>query len=279
MTKENGGFTLLPYPRTRLLMVDGGQRGLRKHTVHGLFEFDVTEARRALRRHRAETGEALSFAAFFLSCLGRAIDADRSVQAYRAPGGKLLVFDEVDVNMLFEVEVDGVKTIRPHILRRVNRKGMRELQEEIRAFQAGHEDSRESRFIDAFVRLPGFLRRLFLGYLFRDPRRVKELYGTVMVSSLGLFGSGGGWGIPVPNHSLQLTLGTVGEKPGLVGQRVEPRQYLCLTLSFDHDIIDGAPAARFIQRLKRLVEGGAGIGAEAPAREATAAEAPAGEAP
>ncbi len=31
---------------------------------------------------------------------------------------------------------------------------------------------------------------------------------------------------------------------------------MSVTLSFDHDIIDGAPAARFIQRLKKLVECG-----------------------
>lgn len=27
-----------------------------------------------------------------------------------------------------------------------------------------------------------------------------------------------------------------------------------MTISFDHDIVDGAPAARFTQRLKELVE-------------------------
>jgi hypothetical protein len=37
------------------------------------------------------------------------------------------------------------------------------------------------------------------------------------------------------------------------------REYLCVTVSMDHDIIDGAPAARFVQRLKELVEGGYGL--------------------
>jgi pyruvate/2-oxoglutarate dehydrogenase complex dihydrolipoamide acyltransferase (E2) component len=36
-------------------------------------------------------------------------------------------------------------------------------------------------------------------------------------------------------------------------------EYLCMTLSFDHTIIDGAPAARFIQRLKDLIESGYGL--------------------
>jgi len=56
-----------------------------------------------------------------LACLGQAIDADKQVHAYRSWRNQLIIFDEVDVNMLFEVEVDGKKTIRSHILRGVNR--------------------------------------------------------------------------------------------------------------------------------------------------------------
>jgi pyruvate/2-oxoglutarate dehydrogenase complex dihydrolipoamide acyltransferase (E2) component len=36
--------------------------------------------------------------------------------------------------------------------------------------------------------------------------------------------------------------------------QVEVREYLNLTLSFDHDIVDGAPAARFTMKLIELIE-------------------------
>jgi hypothetical protein len=240
-------------------MVDGGQLGLRKHTIHGLVEFDITRAREILRERKVRAGEALSFSAFFLACLGQAIDADKQMHAYRDWRGRLILFDEVDVNMLFEVEVGGRKTIRPHILRGVNRRSIRELHEEIRAFQAGHAGSEESRFIEGFVRLPGFLRRFFLRALFQNPQRLKALYGTVLVTSVGMFGTGSGWGIPVPNHTLQLTLGGIGEKPAVVDGRIEARKFLSVTVSFDHDLVDGAPAARFIHRLKKLVERADGL--------------------
>jgi pyruvate/2-oxoglutarate dehydrogenase complex dihydrolipoamide acyltransferase (E2) component len=241
-------------------MADGGRLGLAKHTVHGLVEFDITQARESIRQHKAQTGEALSFSAFFLACLGKAIDQDRQMHAYRDWRNQLIIFDEVDVNMLFEVEVDGKKTIRPHIIRGVNKKSVRELHDEIRAFQGGHQSSRESTFIDRFVLLPGFVRRMFLWALFKNPQWIKEYYGTVLVSSLGMFGTGGGWGLPVPNHSLQLTLGGIGEKPGVVDHRIEVRKYMSVTVSFDHDVIDGAPATRFIHRLKKLIEKGDGLG-------------------
>jgi pyruvate/2-oxoglutarate dehydrogenase complex dihydrolipoamide acyltransferase (E2) component len=259
MKTKPENFTVQPYPRTRLLMVDGGKIGLQKHTIHGLVEFDITRAREAIRQYRVKTGEALSFSTFFLVCLGKALDLNKPMHAYRNWHNQMIIFEDVDVNMLFEVEVDGKKTIRPHILRGVNHKNIRELQEDIRAFQEGHSDSRESKFIEWFVRLPGFMRRLFLWTLFKNPQFIKDYYGTVLVSSIGMFGSGSGWGIPVPNHSLQLTLGGIAEKPGVVDHRIEIREYMSVTISIDHDVIDGAPAARFIQKLKKLVESGYGL--------------------
>ncbi len=251
--------TVQPFPRERLLMADGGFLGLHKHTVHGLVEFDITRARELILEHRKKTGEALSFSAFFLACLGKAIDADKQVHAYRNWRNQLYIFDEVDVNMLFEVEVDGEKTIRPHILRGVNKMDVQAIQTEMDAFQKQHQSSEESQFINWFVSMPQFIRRLFLRFLFKSPQALKKYYGTVLVTSVGMFGSGTGWGIPVPNHSLQITLGGMGDKPGVVNRRIEVRKYLSVTISFDHDVVDGAPVARFMQRLKKLVENGYGL--------------------
>ncbi|NIS80500.1 MAG: hypothetical protein GTO14_09925 [Anaerolineales bacterium] len=41
--------------------------------------------------------------------------------------------------------------------------------------------------------------------------------------------------------------------------RIEIREYLSLTVSFDHDIVDGVPAARFTERFKDLIEIGYGL--------------------
>ena len=65
--------------------------------------------------------------------------------------------------------------------------------------------------------------------------------------------------IPSQIHSLFLTLGGITEKPGVVDGQIAIREYLCLTVSLDHDIIDGAPAARFVTRLKELIESGYGL--------------------
>lgn len=47
--------------------------------------------------------------------------------------------------------------------------------------------------------------------------------------------------------------------PYVVGDAIEIREYLSTTVLFDHDVIDGAPVAHFVQRLKQLIETGHGL--------------------
>jgi pyruvate/2-oxoglutarate dehydrogenase complex dihydrolipoamide acyltransferase (E2) component len=56
-----------------------------------------------------------------------------------------------------------------------------------------------------------------------------------------------------------LVVGGIAWKPVVVEGRIEPREILNLTVSFDHDIIDGGPATRFVKRLVELIEGGYGL--------------------
>jgi len=44
-----------------------------------------------------------------------------------------------------------------------------------------------------------------------------------------------------------------------VDGQITIREYLSLTVSFDHNMIDGAQAARFTERLKELIESGYGL--------------------
>jgi hypothetical protein len=48
-------------------------------------------------------------------------------------------------------------------------------------------------------------------------------------------------------------------KPAVVQGRVEPREIVHLTVVFDHDVLDGAPAARFTRRLVELIASGSGF--------------------
>ncbi len=51
-----------------------------------------------------------------------------------------------------------------------------------------------------------------------------------------------------------LGAGRIKPEPSVVGDEIVIRQRLWLSLTFDHRLVDGAPAARFLQRVKQLVE-------------------------
>ena len=55
------------------------------------------------------------------------------------------------------------------------------------------------------------------------------------------------------------TAGGIGEKQVIVKGQMTVREYLRLTLNFDQEVVDGAPAARFTRRLKELIESGYGL--------------------
>jgi pyruvate dehydrogenase E2 component (dihydrolipoamide acetyltransferase) len=71
--------------------------------------------------------------------------------------------------------------------------------------------------------------------------------GTFTVTSLGALGVD--FFTPILNPPQVAILGI-----GRVFSRAEGRQSMYLNLSFDHQVIDGAPAARFLQTVKRYLE-------------------------
>lgn len=260
MTKPAVTYTALPFPAARRLIVEAGRMGSCRSLIHGLLEIDVTRARALLRDHKTRTGETLSFTAFVVACFAQAIEADKRVQARPDWRGRLIMFDEVDVVTLIEAERGGVAI--PHIIRAANRKSFRALHDEIRAVQArpARSEQRSSPLMRLAPRTPAIFRQPFYWWLRQDPVRLKQYSGTCTVTSVGMFGRGSGWGITfLPLHTLGLTVGGIAEKPGVIDGRIEIREYLDLTVTFDHDVVDGAPAARFAQRLKELLESGYGV--------------------
>jgi pyruvate/2-oxoglutarate dehydrogenase complex dihydrolipoamide acyltransferase (E2) component len=239
--------------------VDAGRLAVRRHVVHALLEIDVTPARQLIREHRERTGKRLSFTGFIVSCLAEAVQEDVRVQAYRNWRNQLVLFDDVDVVTLIETEVGGVAL--PHIIRRANERSLLDIHREIRAVQSEPRESAQERGLARLgAHAPRFVRGLFYWALRQNPHWMKRHAGTVVVTSVGMFGRGAGWGLGfLPMHTLGLTVGGIVERPGFVGDEVCRREHLCVTLSFDHDIVDGAPAARFADRFRDLVEDAHGL--------------------
>lgn len=60
-------------------------------------------------------------------------------------------------------------------------------------------------------------------------------------------------------NTLGMVVGGIVWKPAVIEGCIEPREILSLTVTFDHDIVDGAPATRFVRQLVELIESGYGL--------------------
>ena len=187
MSAQKPVFEVKNFPLSRRIIVDSARQGKRKHTITALVEADVTEARRLLREHKETTGEAVSFTAFILTCLGQAIDQNKYFHARRDFWGRLILFDEVDCTTMIEIDFRGQKFPLAHIVRAINKRPLRDIHDEIRAIQADPQASgslqNRARLIGAFLLLPAFMRDLVYGVMNRSPRLFKEQAGTVIVSA------------------------------------------------------------------------------------------------
>lgn len=78
--------------------------------------------------------------------------------------------------------------------------------------------------------------------------------GTFTISNLGTYGVDVFNPIITPGQSGILGVCRIAEKPVAIGGQVVIRSMMNLCLSFDHRVMDGAPAAQYLARVKELLE-------------------------
>jgi pyruvate/2-oxoglutarate dehydrogenase complex dihydrolipoamide acyltransferase (E2) component len=262
--KQHSDDQVIPYPKSRRFMEEAIRSTHHKPMMHGLVEVDVTTARAYLRDVKARTGESPSFTAFIITCVGRAVEEHKHVHALWKGRRHLVLYGEVDVLTWIERQIAGQPTVLPCIVRAANRKTFRQIHEEIRAAQVADVAKTEVGGAKASQLLPAWLYRPYFALAIpigkRFPRAWKHSWGTVTLSAVGMAGQGAGWGIPPSSPSIcWITVGGIGHKRQDAGGQKVTRDYLNLTVSFDHNMIDAAPGARFTQRLKELIESGYGL--------------------
>jgi pyruvate/2-oxoglutarate dehydrogenase complex dihydrolipoamide acyltransferase (E2) component len=264
--KANAGFQIEKVPKSRKLIIENCEFALEKHRMLGLFEADVTDSRKMIHRYKEKTGEFLSFTGWIAACLGKAVDEHKQVHALMI-GNNFIVFDDVNINILVETVIEGCAYPINYILKSANNKSVVDITNEIneakKLREEGVIEAKENRSIKMLLSAPKFLRKLlFWRKVRKDPHFIYERMGTVALTSIGMFAKSGGWAIPLGLHPVSVAVGGITERPGFVGEKIEKREFLSLTVTLDHDVVDGAPATRFVSRFVELLESAYSIPSE-----------------
>jgi pyruvate/2-oxoglutarate dehydrogenase complex dihydrolipoamide acyltransferase (E2) component len=227
--------------------------------MHGLFDVDITDALKRL----AENGRPLSLTAYVIASVGRAAAAHPQVHAFRDWRGRLVEHRHVDIQTLIEVPTDQGPFGLVHVVRDADIRSVADISAELRAVKADASTTTSGRLLNSVApvagRIPGLYRVMFA--VMSRSRRVRLATGTVQITAVGMFADGGGFAIAPPTlASLTIVVGGVSRRPRVVGDRIEARDVLDLTVSIDHNVVDGAPATRFAAELRRLLQTAAVLG-------------------
>jgi pyruvate/2-oxoglutarate dehydrogenase complex dihydrolipoamide acyltransferase (E2) component len=220
--------------------------------MHGLFEVDITAARVML----AGVEPPLSLTAFVVASLGRAAAAHPQVHAYRDWRGRIVEHRHVDVQTLVEVPTAQGPFGLVHVVRDADIRSVAEITRELRAVETAHTSTTAGRLLDTLAprlgRIPGLYRAMFAAM--SRSRRAHLSTGTVQVTAVGMFAGGGGFALAPPTlASLVVVVGGLSRRPWAVADQVELRDILDVTVTVDHNVVDGAPATRFGAELRRLL--------------------------
>lgn len=230
----------------------------KRNTIHIVTEADITYVRELLARHREVTGERLSLTAHVVHSVGRAVGEHPEMNALRV-GSRVAYLEDVTVATLVEREIDGERVPEPFGLHRPEQMSFREVNDLIRGAQAAADERLGGLSGAAWVRfVPSFLFEAMIAVMSRNVD-VAQRYGVVSVTAVGMFAPAPAWIVPLSASTVAVGVGSIVVRPALVDGELVNREHLCLTFSFDHDLVDGAPAARFANRVCELITEGAGV--------------------
>jgi pyruvate/2-oxoglutarate dehydrogenase complex dihydrolipoamide acyltransferase (E2) component len=231
----------------------------KQNTIHFTTEVDVSIPRAVISNHRERTGERLSLTGYVTACFARTMGEFPQFNVFRK-GQRLVFLDDLAISVLVERTMDGESVPEPIVIQNADRKTLREIHTAIRAAQSERPRRLGEATGTAWIRfIPAFLLRTFVRLAARS-LRMQQKYGVVGVTAVGMFGGGALWAIPLSSATVTVAVGSIVKRVVLAGGSPEEREHLCLTISFNHDIVDGAPAARFIRSFSERLSSGEALG-------------------
>jgi pyruvate/2-oxoglutarate dehydrogenase complex dihydrolipoamide acyltransferase (E2) component len=178
-------------------------------------------------------------------------------------GHRIVEFEDVDISIPIELIEAGETNSRQIVIRRASEKTVEQINDEIEAAgirhraegETGQEDRQILGLMKTMFLLPKFLRTMILRRLIKNPFAVKRMSGTTFVTSVSMYGISG-FAVPYLGgpKALSFAVGGVVRKPAQMGSQIVTREILSLSVFFNHDIVDGAPAARFANSLRKRIE-------------------------
>ncbi|HMA65459.1 MAG: 2-oxo acid dehydrogenase subunit E2 [Fibrobacterota bacterium] len=215
-----------------------------KNTIHFITEIDITKVFREMENLKRD-GRHISMTTFLAKAFALTVKKHRWMNSFISHG-KHVFLDDITISILMEREINGVSVPEPMVIHEVDKKTPWEIAHEISIAKNKCNNGKSlGDLSDAWYLkfIPGCLLKSFIRMADQNITMGIK-YGKLAITSVGMFSTRPVWIIPHGSATILLSVGTTSFEN--IEQEVRK---LHLTVSFDHDIVDGAPAARFIEDL------------------------------
>jgi pyruvate/2-oxoglutarate dehydrogenase complex dihydrolipoamide acyltransferase (E2) component len=253
--KTKKGYKKIPLSFNRQAVIASATVTKDKNVIHLFSEIDITEPRSLIKKHFEKTGEKLSLTAYIVKCLSSVIKNYPQFNSF-IKGRKIILLDDITISVLIEREIAGESVPEPIGIKQTQVKTYLQIHKEIREAKQQQTDKLGSLSGQMWFRfIPGFLLRLFIQIADKNIRMGIK-YGKIAVTAVGMYSKEPFWFIPHGSATVLATVGSISKKVVEIDNTFESREHLCLTVSFDHNIVDGAPASRFMDQLIKTIKNG-----------------------
>ena len=226
-----------------------------KNTIHSMTEVDITIPRNLIKEYEKNTGLRISFTGYITSCFIKAISLFPEMNSFIS-GNKMVRLKNITVSILVERNIDNENVPEPMVIENAEKLTCLDITKKIRSAQGNTESKLGSLTgFSWFSSIPGFLLKSFVKMADRNIKMGVK-YGKLAITAAGMFSKEPLWFIPHGSATVLLTIGSIIHRVIETDGNYEKHEHLCLTASFDHDIIDGAPAARFMNELVKEIKSG-----------------------
>ena len=202
----------------------------------------------------------ISFTGWIADCISKSVQQFPMINSFRKGRRELVQFNDIDIIVMIERQVEDQFIPVPYSIRRSNSKNVVDISKEIwearqKPMTEKNQLLYEGKLLWMYDYLPKFLRQKIIRRFTMNPMTIKKQGGLIVLTSINRFTKSKGW---ISGFGGLTTLNIVigGSSTELVkfGGDYKQQEFIQLTLSLDHDILDGAPAARFSAYFVDLLE-------------------------
>jgi pyruvate/2-oxoglutarate dehydrogenase complex dihydrolipoamide acyltransferase (E2) component len=252
---QKTGYKTIPLTFNRKAVIASATVTKEKNTFHSITEIDISLPRKIINDYFQKTGIKLSLTAYIVTCLANTIKDHPLLNSF-IKGNKQIILNDVTVSVLIEREIEGEKVPEPVAISKAQTKSYLQVNNEIRTAQNQKGQRLGNLSKMAWIRfIPGFLLRTFIRIADKNIKMGMR-YGKVAVTAVGMFSKASVWFIPHGSATVVITVGGINSKLVKEDDNIVEKEHLCLTASFNHDIVDGAPASRFMNQFIETVKSG-----------------------